>query len=491
MLVSGGFESLGLEYISALLEAKGFQTELAFDPQLFNDPFIRIRALSSLFNYQNQLLRKIRDFNPSLIGFSVISADYHWAINFARKIKTFSSAHITFGGIHPTSVPELVIQQDCVDSVVVGEGEYPFLDLAESIRSGQIDFTISNVWFKHGVETIRNPVRPLIQDLDALPFPNKDLYYKTIPSYRHGYTLITRRGCINSCSFCHNSLLDKIYSGQPKGIRLRSVENVLDELIFAKKKYNFKLLRINDEIFTYNKEWLRAFSERYSREINVPLYCFATSGTIDAEVIQYLKTAKCYQICMGVQSPNMQIRKTVFNRHESNKSIIKAIKLCREYNIRLVVDNIIGFPHETENDLLEMVKFYNQHRPHRICVFWLVYYPRTVITERAEREGILSKTDINQIENDPCDTANTLYNKAHLKIKKRYHLFIILYHILPPSLFSWMLNKQLYRYLPMINPALIEYPYTIFARDRLDIPRRRYYVRYLKYIFRILSGKNE
>jgi len=489
MFIYGGFENLGIEYLSAVLKEHGFQTELAFDPQLFDDPFLRVKYLNKVFNYDRWIINRIRKFKPQIVAFSVVSANYAWALNLARQTRLFSTAHITFGGIHPTSVPDKVIKQECIDSVVVGEGEFAFLDLANGIKSGKVDYSTRNVWFKTDGQVIKNPVRPYIDDLDVLPFPDKDLYYREIPAYRSGYTIITRRGCINSCSYCYNSVMDKVYSSEPKRIRLRSVDNVLEELKQAKRKYNFRLLRINDDLFTYNKNWLKEFSRRYKKEIGVPLYCFGSPNSVDEEVAVYLKEAGCYQLCLGVQSITPQVRKDVFHRSESNEQIIEAINLCRHYNIRVVVDNIIGYPGEERGELLKMAEFYTRCKPHRICIFWLVYYPRTSIVEIAERNGILQKEDIERLEEEPHNTANTLYNNIHAKQKKKYHLLLVLYHLLPAKLFDWILSKKIFLFFPPINPALIEYPYTIFARDRLDIPRRRYYIRYLKYMPKILYGK--
>ncbi len=489
MFIYGGFENLGIEYLSAVLKEHGFQTQLAFDPQLFNDPFLKIGSLGRFFSYQRCLLKQIKEFNPGIVAFSVVSANYMWALDLAEKIKLSSSAHITFGNIHPTSVPEKVIKQGCVDSVIVGEGEFAFLDLANSIRAGEIDYTIKNIWFKKDAEIISNPVRPYIEDLNYLPFPDKELYYREIPAYKRGYTIITRRGCINSCSYCHNSVKDKIYSKEPKRVRFRSVGNVLEELRLAKRKYDFRLLRVNDDIFTYDKKWIREFSQQYRKDIDIPLYCFGSPNTIDEEVISCLKEAGCYQLCLGAQSTNPWIRKKIFNRDGSNEHIIRAIRLCRKYSIRIVVDNIIGYPGEKEDNLLEMAEFYNKYRPHRICIFWLVYYPRISIVETAEEMGILDKKDIDKLEEEPYDTANTLYNKTHARQWKKYHLFLVLYHLFPAGLFNWMLQNKLYRFLPTINAAFIEYAYTVFARDRLDIPRRRYYIRYLNYIPKVIYGK--
>lgn len=485
MFVYPAFENIGIEYLSAVLRKYGFQTRLAFDPKLFSDQFIRIKYLDRFFNYENILLKKIKGYAPQLIVFSVVSADYPWALSLAGKIKKLLTAHITFGGIHPSSAPDEVISHDCVDSVVIGEGEHALLELARSLNNGIADYSIENIWFKENGRLIKNRLRPYIEDLDSLPFPDKELYYREIPSYRTGYTIITRRGCINSCSYCHNTVWQGLYPGS-KRIRLRSVDNVIEELRQAKKKYNFKLLRINDDLFTSEKKWLSEFAQRYSREINVPMYCFGSPATIDEDVIGFLKQCRCYQLCLGVQSVNPQINNQVFGRKDTNEQVIKAIKLCRQYNIRVVADNIIGYPGEEEGHFLETAEFYSKYRAHRICVFWLVYYPGTAIIDIARQKGVLDDKDIQKLAAEPCDSANTLYNKAHSKQKQRYCLFLELYNILPAGVFRWMLKRRFFRFLPLLNPAVISYLYTVFARDRLDIPRRRYYKRYLKYFPEIL-----
>ncbi|MBN2482642.1 MAG: radical SAM protein [Candidatus Omnitrophica bacterium] len=482
MFVYPGFENIGIEYLSAMLLDCGVETRLAFDPQLFRDPFFKCGFLSGLFNSERILLKQIEDFQPQLIAFSVVSANYLWALDLAKKIKASLPVHITMGGIHPSSVPDKVILQECVDSVIVGEGEYAFLELVQSLASGKIDYSIPNVWLKKEKQIISNPVRPLIADLDSLPFPDKELYYREIPGYHHGYTLITRRGCLNRCSYCHHSVLDRVYSKEPKRIRLRSVDNVMEELRAAKQKYRFKLLRINDDLFTYHTPWLREFVACYRKEINVPFYCFGSPSTIDEETISLLKQGGCYQLCMGVQSVNPDVRQRIFQRMTTNEQIIKAIEVCRSYRLRIVVDNIIGYPGETTGDLIEMAEFYGQHRPDRICIFWLKYYPGTSIVDIAEKQDVLNAQKIRELEECPCENANTLVDPGLAKEKKRFHLLFVLYHFLSLRIFRWCVRHRLYRFLPMINPACIEYPYMMFSRERLDIPRRRYYRKYFYYL---------
>jgi radical SAM superfamily enzyme YgiQ (UPF0313 family) len=211
------------------------------------------------------------------------------------------------------------------------------------------------------------------------------------------------------------------------------------------------------------------------------MYCFGSPATIDEDVAVFLKKCRCYQLCLGVQSVNPKINKQIFHRNETNEEVSRAIKLCRQYKIRVVADNIIGYPGEEESHFLETAEFYTKYRANRICVFWLVYYPGTAIVDVARKKGVLDDKDKQKLAAQPCDSANTLYNKTHSKQKQRYSLFLELYNILPVAVFRWLLKRRLFRFLPLINHAIIGYLYTVFARDRLDIPRRRYYKRYLRY----------
>ncbi len=483
-----GFENIGIEYLSAVLKSNGHETKLAFDPALFNDQFINIKPLGRLFSYRKQLIKQIVEYSPKLVAFSVVSSDYQWALQIAQEIKRISSAYIVFGGIHPSSVPEIVLKNECVDSVVIGEGEFALLELANSLDNGKIDYSIKNIWFKREGKVIENPLRPYIDDLDRLPFPDKELYYEVIPKYKTGYAIITRRGCINSCYYCQNTIWQMRYPEGEK-VRLRSLDKVFQELKLAKQKYNFRLLRINDDLFTSNEGWLKEFSQRYDKEISVPLYCFGSPSTINERIIKYLKKAGCYQLCLGVQSINTKTRKEILHRQDTNEQIEEAITLCRKYRIRCVADNIIGLPGEKEEDILDMAKFYNQHRVDRVCVFWLIYFPRTAIVETALKMGVLDGPAVKDLEENPLATANTLQNRVHGKEKLRYHLLLLLLRFIPPKIYNLIIDKKLYRYFPLINPAFIEIPFTMLSRDRLDIPRRRYYIRYLYFFPKILRSK--
>ena len=185
--VNDSCERLGVEYISAVLKAAGHETKLFVDPQLFDDENISIKGLARVFDCKKKLISELKAYQPDLIGISAVTDFYQWALGMTRLIKEAMDVPIILGGIHPTSVPERVISNESVDMVCVGEGEYAMLELVNSMAKGKIDTTIRNIWFKRNGTVIRNEVRPLIEDLDALPMPDKELYYSASPHFSDFY----------------------------------------------------------------------------------------------------------------------------------------------------------------------------------------------------------------------------------------------------------------------------------------------------------------
>ncbi|MDD5746719.1 MAG: cobalamin-dependent protein, partial [Candidatus Omnitrophica bacterium] len=217
--VSDSNERLGIEYLSGVLKAHGHEVRLFIDDKLFDDEYISSRYLSGIFDSKKRIVSELKVYKPDLIGLSMLTTFYGWACSMAALIKREMNVPIIFGGIHPTIVPERVIANDNVDIVCVGEGEYPLLELVQSMERGAIDYGIKNLWFKNGGRIIANDIRPLLGDLNELPFADKEIFYSARPHYAQTYYIVTGRGCAHACSYCGHSYLKELYRG--KGPYLR------------------------------------------------------------------------------------------------------------------------------------------------------------------------------------------------------------------------------------------------------------------------------
>ena len=155
-----------------------------------------------------------------------------------------------FGGIHATLVPEVVIKNNSVDFVIIGEGCHALLELLEALQSKKTLYKINNLLYKKNGRIIKNDIRPPFHDLDLLPLPDKQLFENYV-NYKDDYMILTSRGCIYSCSYCCESFMNKLYHNN--FYRRRTVDSVINELKVMKERYHFKRVMFNDALFFTDK----------------------------------------------------------------------------------------------------------------------------------------------------------------------------------------------------------------------------------------------
>ncbi|MBU2222351.1 MAG: B12-binding domain-containing radical SAM protein, partial [Candidatus Omnitrophica bacterium] len=447
-----------------------------------------VKWLSSIFDYKKRLISELKAYKPDLIGISVVTDFYQWACTIARMAKQEMGCPIIFGGIHPTSVPERVIKNDFVDMVCVGEGEYPMLELANSLEKGEIDYSIKNIWFKKDGKIIQNEIRHLIEDLDSLPMPDKELYYSASPHFSQCYYIMTSRGCQYNCSYCCHSYLKGLYKDKGRYIRSRSVKNVIRELNIAKQKYSFRNIRFFDESLGSNNEWLRGFSTEYKRSIGLPFICYMHPDHVTSETLKYLKDAGCHEIEIGVQSGVEKIRRELLNRNMSNKAIGKALSLIKGKKISVITDNIFGLPGEVQSDAIDLALFYNRNRVSRIYFFWLRFYPKIAITEWARENMKMPISEYERImegnNGRPFSCGGDMGGKDLIRLQ-------LLFFILPffsEFIFKVIIKSKIYRIIPIVyGPGILAMLTSLFSSSVNDkIIHKRFILHYAYSINRLL-----
>lgn len=433
-------ETLGIQYISSILKKNGHQTKLFFDPQLFVDTVTRNFFLGNVFDYSERIIKDINDFQPDLIGFSVLSSAYNWACNLSKKLKKYFSIPIVFGGIHPTSLPEEVLRNDFVDFVIVGEGEQALLELAESKFDRKYLLAIKNLCYKSNGDIFNNPLREAIQDLDSLPFPDKDLFYDILPYLQRNYTIVTSRGCPHTCTYCCNGFLNRLYKG--KFLRRRSVGNVISELKWAVGRYKIENIFFDDSTFTYDKKWLKDFSKEYKNEIGLTCFCWVHPNNVDKELIDILKLMNCKAVEMGVETLNTELRQKLFHRFYSNSTVEKAIELFNKNRIFCQVDNILGCSDNLEKEMEEFVKFYNENRPKKIYIFEYRAFPKT------ELATLLGEHKNSVTDSRLPFSITTVATPIRIK---QMQILLVLSYFLPKRWVAFLLRRKIYHFFPNIS----------------------------------------
>lgn len=440
----GVFENLGIESISASLKANGHTVSLLIDSAIFADTFFPHHSIGRFFSEKQMLVRQAKLFAPDMICFSVGTDNYIWAVQWAGAIKEQLRVLCVFGGVHPTLVPERVIAEPCVDIVCVGDGEGPLVELAASIDRGKLDQGILSLWFKQEGGVIRNPLRPVEKDLSKLSFADKEIYYRINPHYQKEYVLITSRGCHYNCAYCSNHALRKVYGRDY--VRKRPVWHVIDELKQAKSKYAMRYVWFVDDLFFTDLDWLKDFSAKYGQEIGVRFFCYLHPDQVNEEVLALLSKAGCHEIGIGAQSCSRESRKVV-RRPESWASVMRAGRLIKAQGIRLVLENIIGLPHEDEETLLALAKDYNELRPALVLMNWLRLYPG--VDMLAASAGEVSAAEIERCVFQGEDTQ--LGWKSHVRdvsLMRQMAVFLEMLPFLPKNLVSFIIYRRIYRRFP-------------------------------------------
>ncbi|MCP4649223.1 MAG: B12-binding domain-containing radical SAM protein [PVC group bacterium] len=471
--ISSANESLGIEYLSAYLKKHGHRTRVFIDPQLFKDENINIDFIHKIFDYKKKIINDVVSFAPDLIAFSVVSDFYDWASTVSKLLKKRCHKPIIWGGIHPTSVPEEVLENDFVDMVCVGEGEAALLEVVESLKQGRWPVDVLNIWTKQNGKIIKNQLRPLQKDLDLIPYPDKEVFYKQSSHYKTGYFTIASRGCLYACSYCHHSYLKKMYAGTDY-YRCRSVKNLIDELKINFNKNEQKIIRFSDDIFPFQKDWLKEFSKAYAQQIKAPFICYIHPNTTDEETANLLKQSGCCEVQIGVQTLYEQTQKDILNRNINRYKWEKLIAWFRNLNISITAENIIGLPGQSHEEIKDMVRFYAKNRVSRIHVFWLRYYPHTVMTEK--------------FKNSACeqeDSKKTFTRGGDVfdrELNKLRSLFSLVY-IIPKSWISFIIAKKLYRSFFFLPVFLLNIFSNLTGTSEADkITRKRSFFRYVIYI---------
>ena len=453
--------SYGLRILSSCLREKGHDTRMIFmlpDKQRSHGDKFKTK-------YDQEAVRNLSELcsDSGLIGVSLMSNQFIQAIQITESLKANGiRVPIIWGGVQPTIEPEECLK--FADFVCLGEGEEALIELADRMGRHEPYFDTRNMWFKTEGSIVRNQLRPLIQNLDIIPFPDysckdnfiiqgrsvKELTVETLLSFQGErfrgdgrsipYMFMTSRGCPFSCTYCGNSAYKRLYPGQNL-LRWRSDSNIIEELQMIQRELaQISYLYMVDDNFTARSEdRLRAFCEIYKKMIGIPFFAQVSPLTISEEKMDILFDAGCSHITMGVETANSRVAE-LYNRAREHKALPAAIALVEQYRSRMspppTYQFIIDNPYETTDEMVETLRLaLSFPKPWHNPIYSLILFPGVPLYEKALTDGIMR------------DKHAQIYTRNWLSQSKPFFQFWIrLYHgNASPVLLRAMLTRRIVR----------------------------------------------
>jgi len=449
-------ENIGIEYLSAALKKNNVPIDLLFLPRIYNNIAFHFGGGDESKNEKFLIIAKIKQYKPDIVCFSPFTSQYLWTITQATMIKKkFPEIFVLFGGVHVNSVPDEVMKQKCVDGLILGEADTQIVEFAKNFYDLDKLKSVESLWIREGKKIVKNKLAKLVANLDILPFPDKDIFYDQIPKQLldTSYVIMASRGCPFACTYCANNVYQKLYIGQRR-LRFRTPENVVAELVEAKKKYHYKMVEFFDDVLTIDEKRLEILLKLYRKKVGVPFTCYMHPQLVNENIIKLLKKSGCSWLKMGVQSANEQYRRMHLKRGESNKEIVAASDLCHKYNLTFSLDHIFNLPGETEENLIEAVELYTRCKPTAINYGTLIYLPGTEIIDLGIKQKLLTKNDVKLINlgKDPVVHMSNfeLFSHQDDSIKNLnlsvYAMLLSLIPIAPASLIRFLINRKIYKW---------------------------------------------
>jgi magnesium-protoporphyrin IX monomethyl ester (oxidative) cyclase len=343
-------QPLGLCYIAANIEKH------KYDVKILDAEAMELDKVGTI--------NEIKKINPDLIGIYCNSSNFSTVLTLSKAIKEKINTKILIGG------PQVTIGKDTpantpIDYLIYGEAEFSFVELLDALNKEVNDDELKNILgigFKNkDGKMIVNGPRPWIKDLDTLPFPTRhlldlSLYNPGPPHYRElpYFNMTASRGCLFTCTFCSSS---DIWS---RTYRIRSVQNVIDEIKYLKEKYGAKDIGFWDDILGINRKWLIEFCDKMiEQNINVNWSCFLRVDTGTSEIFKKMKQAGCWCVFFGIESLDQDVLDAI-DKKVKVETIKNALKWAKESGIEIRANFIVGAPAETpekfKKSLNEIIK---------------------------------------------------------------------------------------------------------------------------------------
>jgi len=467
------FFPLGLAYIAGTLEKTGKYELMIIDALAEWDTkkSTVIEDGNSLrYGLTNEEIKqRIADYAPDIVGTSCLfSATRDDARSICKLAKQVNANIITIiGGADAGANADTIIQDfPEIDYIIIGEGEDVIIKLLDIIEEGGDIASLNGIAYRENERVKLIPKSEYIYNLDTIPLPARHLFdvkkylskamahstYKRTPFTQ----MITSRGCPLKCTFC------ALGNHWGKKQRLRSAENVLEEIDILVSEYGIKEIHFEDDNLTADKKRaIKIFDGIISREYDIAwnLPSGIAVYTLDAEILEKMKASGCYSVSLAIESGNPDVLKTLMKKPVNLKIVPGLVKTIRDLGMDARGFFIIGYPGETKKTIKQTIEFAKSLELDWTYFFNATPLPHTEMWKICIEKGYIKEEDFDPIRSYNKAVIHTPEFDPEYIMQTREEAIIDLNFKNNPNLIKYDINKAISDF----NDVVSKYPHFDFA----------------------------
>ena len=404
-------------YLNWSLNEVKFQTDNKMYKKTNYDDFLKFNS-NDIFK---DLQKKINEFNPDFIFWSALSSHIHGegeyvniqnGYDLLKNLDTKNAILLT-GGLQATSASEIILKKmPKINYLIAGESELVLLEILNKFKADSNELkNINGICYLENNKFFQNKKQKIINDLDQLSPYNYNIFDNQVLNRPYNGSVVKgidyemSRGCIYSCNYCVETIIQKYYDftdmssktgaikNFKKYLRHKSSKMIFEELTYLNKTMNIELIRCQDTNFlTNDRAVLLELSALISKsDLNIKIYIETRPEGINEKSIELLKKLKVDGVGMGIELADTDFREGELNRFADQKKTINAFKILKENNIKRTAYNIIGLPNQDEKSILKTIEFNKILNPDNITVAYYSPYYGTKSQKKGQELGIFEE----------------------------------------------------------------------------------------------------